>query len=123
MNALPLDGRRVLIVEDEFLLADDLSEALADLGATVLGPAPTVAEALALLSAGAEIDGALLDVNLGGEKVFPVADALEAQGIRFVFTTGYEAASIPSRYQHVARFEKPANMNALVRAIGREIGA
>ena len=101
-----LAGRRVLVVEDEFFLADDLAQALEKLGAEVVGPVPSKDKALTLLEAG-PLDAAVLDINLKGEAVFPVADALRQQGVPFVFATGYDEASVPSSYQDVPRWEKP----------------
>jgi CheY-like chemotaxis protein len=72
------DGLRLLLVEDEYLLALYLSEMLEDLGAQVLGPVASVADALELIDKAPEIDAAILDVNLAGEAVFPVADRLRA---------------------------------------------
>lgn len=117
MGDLHLDGRRVLVVEDEFLLADDLSYSLKEAGAIVLGPVRTVSEALRIIQDEPRVDGALLDVNLGKEKVFPVAEALQARHVPFWFTTGYEPQSIPDRFAGVARFEKPLNSDAVTRAI------
>ncbi|MBV8684015.1 MAG: response regulator [Caulobacteraceae bacterium] len=109
------------MVEDEFLLADDLSHSLQEAGAIVLGPVRTVSDALRLIETGARMDGALLDVNLGREKVFPVAEALEARNVPFCFTTGYESQSIPERFSKVARFEKPLDSDAVARAIGEHM--
>jgi CheY-like chemotaxis protein len=83
-----LDGLRVLVVEDEMLLAMGMMDMLATFGCEVIGPAFRVHEALRLAETQA-MDGAVLDVNLAGENVFPVADALAARDIPFLFTTGY----------------------------------
>ncbi len=108
----------ILVVEDEFLLADDICCELADQNATVVGPAATVAQAMALLDTAENLTGAILDVNLRGEPVFPLADELVARNLPFVFTTGYDASAIPERFRHVTRCEKPLHMSQLVRAIG-----
>lgn len=110
-------GCRILIVEDEYLIASGLRRALERAGASVLGPVPTVAEAVALLAATAGVDGAVLDINLGGEPVFPVADALRARGVPFVFTTGYSAEDVPPPYRGVPRVEKPASPAEILRAL------
>lgn len=102
-----LRGRRVLVVEDEYMLAEDLRCELEGAGAAVLGPVPSVADALALLARGPPPDAAILDVNLGGEMVFPVAEALRERGVPFVFATGYDAWSLPPAYAQVPRCEKP----------------
>jgi two-component system, response regulator PdtaR len=83
------DGRLVLVVEDEFLIAMDLEHLLQQHGWRVLGPAATVAEALRLLQ-GEAPDVALLDINLRGELVTPVAEALRARGVPFVLASAYD---------------------------------
>ena len=83
-----LTGKRVLVLEDEVIVALAAEDMLADLGATVVGPATTVAQGLALVR-DAPLDAALLDVNMHGERSFAVAEALRARGVPFVFTTGY----------------------------------
>src|SRR4051794_22900016 len=88
MTDCPLSGRRVLVVEDEMIVAWLLQDMLADLGCAVVGPAARVSQALAMIDAEA-IDAAVLDVNLNGQKSYPVADALAARGMPFVFSTGY----------------------------------
>lgn len=111
-----LAGRRVLIVEDEYLIAIDLALGLSDLGADIVGPAGSVAEALELVdSVGAELDGAVLDVNLRDEKVYPVADALAALGVRFVFASGYDAELMPPAYTDVPRCPKPIDKSMIAR--------
>ena len=97
-------NRHILLVEDEYLIAWALQDDLQRSGAHVIGPAASVEDALALL-ANERVDGAILDVSLGQEKVFPVAEALAARGIPFVFATGY--SDLPSTWHHVPRFEKP----------------
>jgi CheY-like chemotaxis protein len=112
-----LSGRRVLIVEDEYFLADDLGRALTQLGAEVLGPVATREEAFELLATGERIDLAVLDINLQGESVYPVADTLLEQGVPFLFATGYNQAAIPAQYQQVLRWEKPFAPEALAQAL------
>lgn len=111
----------ILVVEDEFFLAQEMQQDLQDVGAMVLGPEPSVDRALARISEGLRIDVAVLDVNLGGEKVFPVADALAARNIPFLFVTGYENMMIHSRYPHVIKFDKPTDMPRLIRALKKLI--
>jgi len=106
MTLSQLAHKRVLVVEDDFLVAMDIVRALERAGAEVIGPAPAVDAALNALDQTAP-DGAILDINLGGEMAFPVADALLARGVPFVFATGYDAQVIPSRFIHVKRCEKP----------------
>lgn len=118
-----LEGLRILVVEDEYLLADEMDYELAAIGAVVLGPAGSVREAIDLIQGEARIDGAALDLNLGGEPAFEVADLLARRGVPFVFTTGYDAAMIPARHSHVVRCEKPVRMARVASAIAAAIAA
>ncbi len=104
-------GRRILVVEDEALIALEIEEALVEHGFAVLGPVSTIAQAMA--AAGAELHGAVLDLNLAGELTYPVADALARRGIPFIFVTGYRADTIDRAYAHVATLEKPIDANQL----------
>lgn len=104
-------GCRILVVEDEYIMAADLKDELTDLGAEVLGPVPSLERAFELLDAHAaqeaEPHAAILDVNLGGEMSFPLADALRERGVPFLFATGYDNPSIPENYCGVPRCKKP----------------
>ena len=108
-----LEDRRILVVEDEDMMADDLRRDLERLGARVVGPVARVSDALTLLKS----EGALDGVNLGGETVFPVADALRARGIPFVFSTGYDEWALPDAYTAVPRCEKPIDVPRVTRAL------
>jgi len=99
-------GNRILIVEDEALVAMMMRDVLADLGFCIIGPLGTAGEALDAASR-AQVDAAILDVNLGGELIYPVADALAARGVPFAFVTGYGAESIEGRFAHVPVLQKP----------------
>jgi CheY-like chemotaxis protein len=110
-------GRRVLVVEDEYAIAYDIALGLAELGVIPLGPVPTLKQAMALLKSADRIDGAVLDVNLHGEMVFPLAEALEARGVPFIFTTGYDERVIPPRYARVELCQKPYNLPKLLRTV------
>ena len=112
--------RRILVVEDEYLVADDLCHALGVAGATVVGPAASVAQALALIREEA-IDGALLDVNLNGEKGYPVADMLAGRCVPFVFATGYGAGTLPERFAGVTVCCKPIVVATCLSAVADEI--
>jgi CheY-like chemotaxis protein len=112
-----LDGLRLLLVEDEFVLALGLADALADLGAVVVGPVATVDDALALVERVPEIDGAVLDVNLGSEVAYPVADALLARGTPFLFATANDRARLPERFAHVAVCRKPFRVDTFRDAV------
>ena len=97
---------RVFIVEDESMLVMLLEDLLPTLGYTVVGSAASVDQALAALDQ-AEADLAVIDVNLAGEPSFPVADALRARGVPFLFTTGYGQQGLPARFADAAVLAKP----------------
>ena len=107
---------RVLVVEDEFLIACDVMFALEQAGADVVGPATTVSAAMALLDANL-IDAAVLDIDLRGNAVYPVADRLFDRGVPFVFATGYDVAQFDPRYAEIARFEKPFDSRRVAAAV------
>lgn len=107
-----IEGLRLLLVEDEFVLALGLADVLGDLGAVVLGPVATVEDALALVERVPEMDGAVLDVNLGQQVAYPVADALMARGIPFLFATANSRVHMPERFEHVAICQKPLDVAA-----------
>lgn len=111
-----LRGARVLIVEDEFFLADDLAAALREEGAEVLGPAGTLAEAESLVDDDA-LDCAIVDMNLRGDMAYPIADRLLAAGIPFLIATGYGSASLPERFAGVPRVEKPCDTRRVIEAL------
>lgn len=112
-----LAGRRVLVVEDEYFLAQDLARALVRLGAEVAGPVPTREDALARLQEGERLDAAVLDINLRGQTCYDIADALLARGVPFVFATGYGRAVLPPAYGDIPLWEKPFDPDRLVRAL------
>ncbi len=114
-----LDGRRVLVVEDEFFLAEDLRYELEDAGAVVVGPEPSVASGLARIGLEDRIDLAVLDVNLGGELVFPVAEALRNRCVPFLFVSGYESKIVHDRYPDAIKCDKPVNMRKLFEQLAR----
>ena len=107
--------RRVLVVEDEFLLASALQLLLETEGAEVLGPVGHVAAALEMISATPDIHCALLDVKLGDESAFPVADALRARQVRFAFMSGYERSALPPAYRDATYFRKLDDPKRLLR--------
>ena len=111
-----LSGQRILIVEDEYFVADDLAQQLEAAGAEIMGPAPTLERAVELLEA-EQPDAAVLDINLRGERVYPLADDLKRRGVPFVFATGYDARVIPDAYAAVPRCEKPVSREAVVNAL------
>jgi DNA-binding LytR/AlgR family response regulator len=113
-----LAGVRVLIVEDSFLVAEDLADTVTELGCTVVGPAGTLAEGLRH-AADAELDGALLDVNLSNnETSFPIAELLRERGVPFVFLTGYDLESaFPPELKAVERLAKPLDARRLAQTM------
>lgn len=112
-----LYGLQVLVVEDEAMVLMMLEDMLADFGCTVSGVAATVSEALDQLRAPAAIDAAILDVNLGGERIYPVADLLQARGVPFVFSTGYGPAELALRYPGRPLLQKPYAPEALAEVL------
>lgn len=118
-----LHRKRLLVVEDEYLVADDMRCDLERLGADVLGPAASVGAAMSLLDRTPDLDGAILDVNLCGEMVFPVAGALHARGVPFVFWTGYDSVGIPDPYREVPRLQKLEPTSDVVRALLHRLAA
>ncbi len=103
-----LRDRRILIVEDEYLVAMSLRDALESLGSVVVGPVPSVEKAIKTIEAGPDIDAAIVDVNLGGVMAYPVADLLQARNIPFVFTTGYEKNTLRAGYPEIGICHKPS---------------
>ncbi len=109
--------RNILIVEDEPLIAMMLEDFLELLDRSVAGVADTVATALSLL-AGGGVDAAILDVNLrGGEKSTAIADALEAQGIPFLFASGGSDDSVDERFRDRPLLQKPFTMDGVAKAL------
>ncbi|WP_020181299.1 response regulator [Methylopila sp. M107] len=117
-----LAGLRILLVEDEAMIAMLVEDMLTDSGATVVGPASGVKAALDAIS-NHEIDGALLDVNLGGERSFEVADALASRNIPFVFVTGYGGGDVSDRFPDAPTLQKPFVTSDLERALSGLAGA
>lgn len=102
-----LKDRAILVAEDEYYAAEALRRELIRLGAKVIGPAPTLERAMDLIEDAEQIDAAILDINLGGELIYPAADLLADRGVPFLFATGYDRSVIPPRFDGVARCEKP----------------
>jgi len=108
-------GQRVLVVEDEVMIAMLIEDMLAELGHEVVGPAMRLDEAVRLAKE-AEIDMAILDVNLGGTVSFPVADVLRERGIPFIFATGYGSKGIADEYRSTITLAKPFEARTMARA-------
>jgi len=118
-----LRERRILVVEDEYLVADLIASELSEAGAIVLGPVGSLGEALDLIGMGASIDAAVLDINLRGEMVYPAADLLVKRAVPIVFTTGYDPASIPPRFAGTGFREKSTSHGTLPSAVASAIAA
>lgn len=116
-RATAFSERRILVVEDDFFVAEDLLACLDAVGAKVVGPVASVREALDLIGQSEPLDGAVLDINLRGELAFAVADALLARSIPFVFATGYDRSIVPERFANVITCEKPFNADQVARAM------
>ena len=119
----PLSGRRVLVVEDEYFLAEDIVQILKEMGARIVGPVGELEEATNLVNADVAIDAAVVDVNLRNELAFPLARILRARKVPFVFTTGYDCGSIEQEFQDVQLWEKPLDLAAMARDLVDLIGA
>lgn len=113
-----LRNQRVLIVEDRYLVADELTRICQRHGAAIAGPVPDVARARAL-AAEEPLDLAILDVDLRGEDVFGVAAILEGRGIPFLFVTGYGASHLPEKYRGAPRVSKPFSASDIVNRVAR----
>ncbi len=119
-RAAGLSGKRVLVVEDEALVSMLVEDELRDAGATVLGPAACVADALRLVEAAAAdggISAAVLDINLDGRRVEPVADRLAALGVPFAFATGYGEGRDAGGHGAAPVVEKPFDRERLVATV------
>jgi CheY-like chemotaxis protein len=112
-----LSGRRILVVEDSPVVAPFTAEVLQELGYEVVGPAPTMAAARDLIEQ-EEIDAALMDIHIRGERVFPLCEVLEAKGVPFVLTSGYADWQIPDKWQDRPTLQKPYTYEQVERALG-----
>jgi len=111
-----LEGCRVLVIEDEYFLADDLKKGLEARGAKVVGPIADLHAAQNQVSRDS-FDVALIDLKLSDEFAWSVADDLMREEIPFAFVTGYGAEQIPKRFRHVRRWEKPCDITRLAEDI------
>jgi DNA-binding response OmpR family regulator len=114
-GADPLAGCRILVVEDEYYIAADLKRALEDVEAIVVGPTGVLDRALDLAGT-PSLDAAILDVDLRGIQVYPVADRLSGDAVPFLFLTGYDEWAMPERFRATLRLAKPIPAAAVVRA-------
>ena len=120
MTHAGLTGKRVLVVEDEYLIALEVENALLDAGCVVVGPFASVRDALDALKV-EKVDAALLDVNVGGEMVFPVAHLLEKAGTPFLFVTGYGQAILPRDRPDWEACPKPFHPDELTGRLAQKV--
>ncbi|MBS0248862.1 MAG: response regulator [Proteobacteria bacterium] len=116
MSKGPTTPTRILVVEDEFLIRTLLEDMLADLGHEIAASAATVDEARTCAVAGG-FDLAILDVNLEGEEIFPVAEILAERNLPFIFVTGYGAAALPDQFRGRPTLQKPFQSEKLEAAL------
>lgn len=119
---MTLDGAKILVVEDEYFLADDLVRALRDAGAEPVGPCGSLEAAEALLDA-AGMDGAVLDMNLHGEMAFELASRIAAAKLPCVIVSGYSEQALPPALAGLRRLEKPVNSSTVVARLAEQFEA
>jgi DNA-binding response OmpR family regulator len=115
---VPCNGRRVLVVEDEAMIAMMLEDMLADLGHTVVAIAGRLDTALDIARE-TDADFAILDVNLSGQSSFPVAQVLIERGLPFVFATGYGGLGVEAPFRNAPTLQKPFELRDLCQALDR----
>jgi CheY-like chemotaxis protein len=113
-----LSGKRILVVEDSPVVAPFTADVLGELGCEVVGPAPTMAAARELIE-GEAIDGALMDVHIRGERVFPLCDLLESRAVPFILTSGYADWQIPEKLESRPRLQKPYTIEQVEKALAK----
>ncbi len=122
-----LSGLSILVVEDDYHLAEELCLGLQEAGARVLGPAPSVADAMGVLALHPTPDAAVLDVNLAGEFSWPIVDALLARQVPVLLASGYDDSVFPLQYRKLPLCEKPFSLatlsNRLLRHIAESVEA
>ncbi|MBW9091941.1 response regulator [Rhizobium wenxiniae] len=117
MSDRALEGRRILLIEDEYLVATDLVTALENAGAVVFGPVSDLERAMDIVGSRFALDGAVLDINLDGEMVYPAAAVLSEHSVPIVFVTGYECRSLPEPFARNPCLAKPFNERDLIDAL------
>jgi CheY-like chemotaxis protein len=122
-SSMLLLGRRILVVEDELMIAALWETILIEAGCAVLGPFPRIAPALHCIAEEPLIDAALLDVQLHGATVLPVAEALDSHGVPFLFATGYGAAGVPAPFRDRPVLTKPCPLRTLLAELAQLIAA
>jgi len=117
----PLAGKRVLVVEDRYMIAAEMCEEVNRMGGEVVGPSSSVARALDLIERQA-VDLALLDVNLDGDPVYPLAETLHAREVPFIFLTGYDDFTLPDPWRQRPRLSKPVSLRQLQAEVRKVLG-
>ena len=120
-NSSPLNGKRVLVVEDEYFLADDIARALKGLGARVIGPFGDLDEAVLVVDREVAIDAAIMDINLRDEMIFSLARLLRDRKVPFVFTTGYDESGLPDIWRGRPTLRKPFMMGEMAEALKKAL--
>ena len=115
-NQAPLAGLRVLVVEDDYFIADEICTTLRDNGAEVLGPSPDIEHGLDVVR-NQRLDCAVLDINLHGHLAFSLASELRERGTPSIFVTGYDSSVLPEQFSGSVRLEKPVDLAALLQAV------
>lgn len=110
MNKINLAGRRILVVEDELILSLDLCAQIEEFGGVVVGPAPTLEKGRLLFSSSPLPDGGILNIRIGKNMIYPLADDLLAAGVPFIFATCANKRSIPQRYAGIPLVGKPIDI-------------
>ncbi|QDA36688.1 response regulator (plasmid) [Paracoccus liaowanqingii] len=110
VTAPQLSGRHILLVEDDYFAADDLATSFGSAGAQVVGPAASIDHALGLIARTQRLDGAVVDINLGGTMSYDVVDRLRARGVPVVFASGYDRTTIAAPYRDIPLCEKPVDL-------------
>jgi DNA-binding response OmpR family regulator len=121
-DSTDLKGARVLVLEDETLVSMMVEDMLGDLGCEIVGPFARLDAALDYMKGdNLALDIALLDVNLGSERSFPLAEILKARGVPIVFTTGYDEAGVPVEWRDRPALRKPFMMAEMATILGRAL--
>jgi CheY-like chemotaxis protein len=121
-NTADLARRRILIVEDSPVVGPFTADLLQELGCIAIGPAPNLAIGRQLIES-EQIDAALVDVHIRGERVFPLCDALAAKNVPFVLTSGYADWNMPEKWQDRPRLQKPYTLGEVEKALKTVLGA
>ena len=114
---LPLDGRKILLVEDEYLIAEDVAAMLREAGGQVIGPAASLPMGVRLAEQSELIDAAVLNIDLQGVEVYPLADELLVRGVPFLFLTGYGDDQIPEKYAGIRCCNKPVSAASVINEV------